>query len=200
MLKSVEARVSMGVCENKSRVVELIGKVRQDDEEAFEQMLHMYKPLLDAAVFRFSKDELSKPHEEDLRQEATLVFYNAILNYDLENDGVDFGLYAKICVTNALISQMRNLRKRSAEQFADVIDESRAPLDDEPSRRIIEEESLERIDSVIRENLSSLEYRVWCLYAAGRSTRQIGEIVGKSEKSVSNAVYRIRKKLRQLLS
>lgn len=190
----------MSACENKSHVVELIEKVRQDDEGAFEQMLHMYKPLLDAAVLRFSKDELSKPHEEDLRQEATVVFYNAILNYDIENDGVEFGLYAKICVTNALISQMRSLRKRSAEQLADVIDDSRVSLDDEPSSRIIEEESLQRIDSVIRDNLSPLEYRVWCLYAAGKTAREIGDIVGKGEKSVSNAVYRIRKKLRELLS
>ena len=190
----------MSVCKNKSRVVELIDKVRQDDEGAFEQMLVMYKPLLDAAVAKFSKDEHSKSHEEDLRQEATVVFYNAILNYDTENDGVEFGLYAKICVTNALISQMRNLKKLSAERFADVIDESQASLEDEPASRIIEEESLQRIDSVIRDNLSSLEYRVWCLYAAGRTAREIGDIVGKSEKSVSNAVYRIRKKLRQLLS
>ena len=113
---------------------------------------------------------------------------------------MEFGLYAKICVTNALISQMRNLKKLSAERFADVIDESQASLEDEPASRIIEEESLQRIDSVIRDNLSSLEYRVWCLYAAGRTAREIGDIVGKSEKSVSNAVYRIRKKLRQLLS
>lgn len=190
----------MSICGNKTKVVDLIGKVRQDDEGAFEQMLQMYKPLLDAAVSKFSKDELSRPHEEDLRQEATLVFYNAILNYDLENDGVEFGLYAKICVTNALISQMRNLKKRSAEQCVDTIDEGSAVSDDEPVSHIIEQESLQRIDGVIRENLSAFEYRVWCLYATGRTAREIGDVVGKSEKSVANAVYRIRKKLRQLLS
>ena len=190
----------MSACENKSRVIELIERVRQDDEGAFEQMLITYKPLLDAAVSRFSKDELSKSHEEDLRQEATVVFYNAILNYDTENDGVEFGLYAKICVTNALISQMRNLRKRSAEQLTDVMDESGEPLEDEPASRIIEQESLQRIYSVIKDNLSSLEYRVWCLYTSGRTAKEIGDTVGKSEKSVSNAIYRIRKKLRLLLS
>ena len=190
----------MSICENKTKIIDLIAKVRQDDEDAFEQMLQMYKPLLDASVAKFSKDEHSKPHEEDLRQEATVVFYNAILNYDLENDGVEFGLYAKICVTNALISQMRSLRKRSAEQSVETIDEGCAMSDDEPASRIIEQESLQRIDGVIRKNLSALEYRVWCLYATGRTAREIGDIVGKSERSVANAVYRIRKKLRQLLS
>ena len=97
---------------NRAEVNELIGQVREGNQEAFARMLEMYRPLLDSAVARFCKDELFR---EDLYQEAVLVFYNAILNYDLENEGVEFGLYAKICVTNTLISQGRMLEKRRAE-------------------------------------------------------------------------------------
>ncbi|MBQ8141412.1 MAG: sigma-70 family RNA polymerase sigma factor [Clostridia bacterium] len=190
----------MSICENKSELVDLIEKVRKDDQSAFAQMLDKYKPLLDSAVSKFSKDEIARSHEDDLRQEATLVFYNAILNYDLGGDGVEFGLYAKICVTNALISQIRNMNRRKAEHFSITDDEVRVTVSEEPSARIIEQESLRHIDSVIRNNLSAFEYRVWCLYASGRTAKEVGALVGKSEKSVSNAIYRIRQKLRKLLS
>ena len=188
--------------ENNSRaeVNDLILKVREDDQEAFVRMLEIYKPLIDAAVSRFCKDELSEHLREDMHQEATMVFYNAILNYDLENEGVEFGLYAKICVTNALISQHRLLEKRRAESSLPLTVGDDGTMDvEEPSARIIEQESLRRIDLVIRGNLSDYEYRVWCLYASGKTAKEIGQIVGNSERSVANAVYRIRKKLRSLL-
>ena len=184
---------------DRSEIAALITKVRENDQNAFEQLLGKYMPLLDAAVARFSSAEHAKPHAEDLRQEATLVFYNAILNYDIDNESVEFGLYAKICVTNALISQLRNLNKVKTEQLPDDSDGTAFALTEEPSASIIEHESLKRIDSVIRENLSAFEYRVWYLYASGRTAREIGKMIGKNERSVSNAVYRIRRKLRILL-
>ena len=196
---AVNVRFLMGVCDERSEIVDLIIKVRKGDQGAFELLLGKYAPLLDAAVIRFTGAEHTKAYAEDLRQEATLVFYNAILNYDIDNEGVEFGLYAKICVNNALISQLRTLDKAKTEQLKEEIIETETSAVDEPSKSIIEHESLERIDSIIKENLSSFEYCVWCLYASGRTAREIGEFVGKSEKSVSNAVYRIRRKLRALL-
>jgi RNA polymerase sporulation-specific sigma factor len=189
----------MGNCNEKSEIAALIEKVRANDQAAFEQLLCKYTPLLDAAVARFTNAERTKPYVDDLRQEAILVFYNAILNYDIDNESVEFGLYAKICVTNALISQLRMLSKIKTEQLTDEVEGAELSDESEPADRLIENESLKRIDSVIRGNLSSLEYRVWCLYASGRTARDIAKLVGKSEKSVTNAIYRIRKKLRALL-
>ena len=183
----------------KAEISCLIKKVREDDGEAFELLLARYKPLIETAVDKFSSSDIAKPHKDDLRQEATLVFYNAILNYDLDNEDVEFGLYAKICVNNALISQIRKLGKKSAEQFLDSAEREDSAIAEEPSQKIIEIESFERLDAVIRANLSQLEYRVWYRYASGLTARDIGKALGKSEKSVSNAIYRIRKKLRQLL-
>ncbi|MBQ7384283.1 MAG: sigma-70 family RNA polymerase sigma factor [Clostridia bacterium] len=183
---------------NRTEVNDLIVQVREDDQGAFVRMLEMYRPLLDSALARFCKDEPSAWFKEDLYQEAVLVFYNAILNYDIENEGVEFGLYAKICVKNALISQIRALEKRRAESSVPMIDDDLSGAE-EPSARIIEQESLRRIDSVIRRNLSDYEYRVWCLYASGKTAKEIGALVGNGERSVANAIYRIRKKLRKLL-
>lgn len=190
----------MNNCDNRAELLDLIRKVRENEQGAFEKILCMYEPLISAAIAKFSNDELSKSHEEDLRQEAVLVFYNSIMSYDLDSDGVEFGLYAKICITNALISQSRKLNKIKVEQLSQTFDIDESMVDaDEVSSRIIEEESLRNIDRVIRGNLSPFEYRVWCLYASGKTARDIGELVGKSEKSIANAIYRMRKKLRSLL-
>ena len=189
----------MGDCRDKSEISALILRVRSGDGAAFEELLCRYTPLLDAAVARFSSAEHTKPYADDLRQESTIVFYNAILNYDIDNEGVEFGLYAKICVTNMLRTQHKMLNRVKTEQLPEDADSSGLAAYDEPASAIIEHESLNRIDNVIRGNLSSFEYRVWCLYASGKTAKDIGVIVGKSEKSVSNAVYRIRKKLRELL-
>ena len=70
---------------------------------------------------------------------------------------------------------------------------------EDPSVKILEQESLRSLYSVIRGNLSKFEYSIWQLYMSGRTARQIGNILGKDEKSVTNAIYRIRKKLRALL-
>lgn len=174
----------------------LILQVRDGDQAAFCELLRRYRPLLDSAVARFGSSDRMRVYEDDLRQEATLVFYNALLNYDVDNESVEFGLYAKICVTNALITEVRRLERSKAEELAELSEDALGE-DAEPSDTVIENESIERIDAIIRSNLSSLEYRVWCLYASGRSASEIGALLGKSEKSVSNAVYRIRKKLRE---
>jgi len=186
-------------CGEKSEITALIKGVRNGDGVAFEQLLCRYTPLLDAAVARFANTEHTRPYVDDLKQEATLVFYNAILNYDVDNESVEFGLYAKICVTNALISQLRILSRVKTEQLPENVEGAEYAVHDEPAHALIENESLERIDGIIKGNLSAFEYRVWCLYASGKTARDIGALVGKSEKSVSNAVYRIRKKLRELL-
>ena len=200
--------VSSVICEEKrmdsnkekTDVSTLIKAVRAGDQAAFEQIFLQYKPLIDSAIARFTKDELSRSHEDDLRQEATIVFYNAILSYDLESDGVEFGLYAKICVTNAIISELRRLQKTKSEQFSSDLEDSISEIEEEPSERVIERESLQRIDSLIRSALSGFEYYVWCLYTSGKTAGEIAAETGRSKKSIENAVYRIRKKLRETLA
>lgn len=179
---------------------ELIFRVRQGDEAAFLTLLSRYSPLIENSLLKSLGDELYGLYSEDLRQEATMVFYNSILTYDVEQHEVEFGLYAKICITNALISQKRLLIKRKDERLSENdIGEFFGDVEEDPSAMIMEQESLRALDSVIRGNLSELEYRIWRLYMSGKTASQIGVCVGKSSKAVNNAIYRIRKKLRTSL-
>jgi DNA-directed RNA polymerase specialized sigma24 family protein len=64
---------------------------------------------------------------------------------------------------------------------------------------MLERERLKSLYAVIRKNLSDFEYAVWQLYMSGRSANEIAARLDTDAKSVSNAVYRIRKKLRACL-
>ena len=183
----------------KSRVRTWILQVRTGDQEAFAMLLEQYRPLIDASVMRFCNKERSELHEDDLRQEATLVFYNSIMTYDMEQGEVEFGLYAKVCIFNALVSRVRMQQKHMAEQSSEFLSTSFFLNEEDPAASILEQERTKALYSVIRANLSDLEYRIWQYYVSGRTAKEIGKIVGKDEKSVSNAVYRIRKKLRAVL-
>ena len=190
----------MNVRKSKKDVRTLILDVRGGDQNAFDTLLDQYRPLIDASVARFSSDESFSLYCEDLKQEASVVFYNSILAYDLDQNEVEFGLFAKICIYNALVSFLRALKRRSAEPVAEIPQNLITVQDfEDPSARMLEQERLKSLYAVIRKNLSELEYKVWQFYISGRSAAEIAALLSTDEKSVNNAIYRIRKKLRAVL-
>ncbi len=181
-------------------VLDLIAKVREGNNGAFEELLQKYTPLIESSVTRVLGEEQYSLYRDDFKQEATVVFYNAILAYNMEQHEVEFGLFAKICISNALISQLRILNKRQTERLSGTSDEELFLHDSEdPSLKVLEQENLKTLYSKIRLILSEYEYRIWQLYMSGRTAKEIGGLVGRDERSVSNAIYRIRKKLRAQL-
>ena len=184
----------------KNELLQKILAVKNGEEEAFAFLLAKYRPLIGSVVAKFCDPELSASHRDDLHQEATVVFYQAIMTFDVEQSDVEFGLYAKICMTNALVSQLRLLRKRKVEPLTESGRELLFVHDTEdPSSGILEQERLNALYSVIRNTLSDFEYRVWQLYMSGRTAAEVGRLLDKDDKSITNAIYRIRKKLRATL-
>ena len=183
----------------RQELVNLLEGVRQGNQEAFLSLLERYRPLIEGLVSKFCGD-LPGSHRDDLRQEAILVFYNSILTYDTNQGDVEFGLYAKICITHGLISQLRLHQKHAAVQPTMEISDSLFVHDSEdPTEIILEQERVEALYSVIRQQLSEMEMKVWRMYMSGRTAKEISLAVGRDEKSVTNAIYRIRKKLRASL-
>jgi DNA-directed RNA polymerase specialized sigma subunit len=150
----------MGVQISKDDIRVLIVAVRNGDQVAFATLLERYKPLIDAAVAKFSSDEAFSLYREDLKQEASLVFYNSILAYDLEQNEVEFGLFAKICIHNALVSVLRSLKRRTEEPIAQIPESLLTVQDfDDPLSRMLERERLKSLYAVIRKNLRILNTR-----------------------------------------
>ena len=185
--------------------------LRRGEESAFNALADRYRPLTENAVRRFAPsfsemDGDSVWGEDDLRQCAALALYRAAMTYDPENRGreVRFGLYARICVNNALISELRRARtavrrkRRRIEQEkaeAKRIDSSRR----DPLEQFVSSESAEKLASSIRSVLAPLERDVFDCYLKGMSVEQISWTLGRDRKSVSNALYRMKVKIKGLL-
>ena len=185
---------------NSDEIRDLILKVRENDDNAFKLMLQKYTPLIESSVNRFSGDDSFAAYSDDLRQEASVVFYKSILAFDLDQNEVEFGLFAKICIYNALVSQLRGLKKHPGA-FSLALPEKEEVIQDtgDPASTILEQERIKAIYDIIRKNLSDYEYSVWQMYIAGRSSLDIAKTLSADKRSIDNAIYRIRKKLRELL-
>ena len=178
--------------------IELILAVRAGDGDAFRLMCEQYANLLDSMVRRYSAmcpEEFSS--RDDFLQEAKLAFYNAIVRYDAEGQRVTFGAYAKVCVKNKLISYVRrqNSKKRHKGKGEATAIESWSPQE-----TVVRRELGEKIIHVAENSLSKYERRVLSLYLEGKRIKEMTRILCKDEKSVNNAIYRIRLKLKKTVT
>jgi RNA polymerase sporulation-specific sigma factor len=176
------------------------------DEDAFGSLMERYLPLIEKTVDRFIGGKLNESDREDLRQEASVVFCSAVQTYDPTREGVEFGLYAKICVGHGLASALRVFRRQRCEGLLSLegeglIEQNPGLLGSEVSvaEALIDKERMEALQLTIQRALSPFESHVWWMYVSGASTSSIARTLGKDEKSISNAIYRIRRKLRQVL-
>lgn len=175
---------------------------KEGSENAFARLVSAYRPMLDAAVAQY-RGELSPEDTEELEQEALVAFHRAVKRYDVLYGDVSFGLYAKIVVGKALISALRPIWKERSNSEILPLEEDSDSFDScerSPADIIIEEENEDELKEKIRQALSRYENTVWWMYYSGMSPSAIAAKVGKSPKSVANALGRIRLKLRTLFS
>ena len=166
---------------------------------SFESVYSLYVPLINSIAEKYSGSSLTGAELEDLRQEAAIALYDAALAYNPER-GVSFGLYAKICIKNRIISYLRAIGGKSVrtEPLETAPQSGITPQNDiDPEKLIISKESLADLER--RLSLTDLERSVFDLYLASASYDDISAALGKPKKSIDNAMQRIKAKLRKLL-
>lgn len=179
---------------NKREVTALIEAAKAGDESAFDELIDRYDPLIASLVSKYAPVGSSKADIDDFTQEALIVFCNAVMRYDTSQQSVEFGLYAKICVEHILVSQLRKIKKRiPVEPIADAL-----PYND-PGISFVEKENVREMWKIIDATLSDYEKRVWNMYLSGESAEEIARVLSKDTRSINNALFRIRKKLRSVL-
>lgn len=166
----------------------LLSKVKEGAPRAFDDLSQLYRPLILSLVDSF---ETAMPANslgrEDLIQEATLALYRAALSFDATQTAVTFGLYAKICIRNRLISALRKQKRREAK-LAAMADVPASP----PAAGL----DLESVKEQFGHLLTRYEEQVLTLRLHGLSYKEIAERMHKDPKSVDNALCRIRAKIR----
>ncbi len=138
---------------------------------------------------------------EDLIQEGLIGLLCAIRSFDC-NKEASFRTYANVCISNSIRSAVRKTRNSGVipDNAKVSIDEAvtlRSDALDDPQDIIVGIEEASRLSKNMDRHLSETELRVLKLYLLGDSYSVIAEKLSlKSEKSVDNALQRIRKKLK----
>ena len=148
---------------------------------------------------------------EDLIQEGMLGLLSAIRQYD-PSANVPFKTYAELCINRRLYSavksaaRLKHLPLNNGITLDSILSEESQPQATsypEANRRITEEQVLAResekeLHSAFSQYLSGFEAKVLQLYLSGLSYAEMAAQTHKSEKSIDNAVQRIRRKLARL--
>ena len=165
---------------------DLIHAAKNGDPEAYGILSEKYEPLISSMSDKFIPS-MPDAGIDDLKQEARVAFYRALMSYDESQSGVTFGLYAKICIRNRMISLFRKNSSHSTRRIAKELPQA-------PVRERITDRS--EIDSIAAHLLTDYEKNVFYMYLGGKSYEDIAKSVGKSVKSVDNALFRAKRKLR----
>ncbi len=177
-------------------ILELVTATKAGDEHAFGALLNKYQGLLVSMSKKYS-DMCPEPlrDREDFLQEAKIAFYNAIMAFDPNKDRA-FGAYAKICVRNKLISCVRTLNSKKRRKTIDPLIEGKDPANIQ-DKAILSEHKKE-LYHLAKLHLSNYEYLIFEMYSSGQKGKEISSKIGRTEKSVNNAICRIKTKLSRL--
>ena len=170
---------------------ELVLQAKNGSEDAFESLCVSYAPLLHSMAIKYSS--MCKKEAEvkdDFLQEAKIALYKAVTSYNFDS-GVTFGAYARTVVKNKLISLVRRVKSKKRNKADTPV----TCVEATPQDRAVWKERGEKIYSMADKILSPYEKRVFSMLAKGHRAKEISLHVGKSEKSVNNAIFRIRSKL-----
>ncbi len=168
---------------------DVLAAIQNGDQAAFASLLEAYRSLITSMVQSFSTS-CPTVDPEDLVQEASLALSDAAKTYRIGSVEVTFGLYAKICIRNRLISVQRKNRVKKKKTKEDCQTRSSAKKISLPQDFSLAE---------CKQVLSRFENDVLTLYSEGRSYSEMAEELSCSVKSIDNALYRIKRKIRNLI-
>lgn len=192
---------------------DLVLLAQKGDEGAQEYLLDKYKSLVRAksrAYFLIGADS------EDIIQEGMIGLYKAVRDYNSERNA-SFRSFAELCVNRQMITAIKAATRQkhqplnsyislnkpvyeeeSEQTYMDFLQSSSSALLN-PEALLIGQENKSFLEDQMVKSLSSFETRVLVLYLQGRSYFEIANVLEKSEKSIDNALQRVKKKLEKFL-
>ena len=192
---------------------ELVLMAQNGDDEAQEYLLDKYKSLVRAksrAYFLIGADS------EDIIQEGMICLYKAVRDYN-EEKNASFRSFAELCVNRQMITAIKAATRQKHQPLNSYVSLNKPVYEEEseqtymdflqsdssallnPETLLIGQENKHFLEDQMVKNLSSFETRVLVLYLQGRSYFEIAHVLDKPEKSIDNALQRVKKKLERFL-
>ncbi|MBO4214436.1 MAG: sigma-70 family RNA polymerase sigma factor [Lachnospiraceae bacterium] len=188
---------------------EMVKFAQSGDTESMNSLMEKYKVTVRKkanTLFLIGGDT------EDLIQEGMIGLFTAINTYDISKNA-SFKTFANMCIAgqmnhaieaanrfkhgplNSYISYDIKLTEDDDESLLDVIEDIE---EHEPENQYIDKENVRNMLIKIKDTLSPLEWDVFLLHVNGTNYREIADKLNKSEKSIDNALNRIKQKVTKL--
>ena len=153
---------------------------------------------------------------EDLIQEGMIGLIKAVRDFDVTQK-TSFSSFAELCVSrqmysaieasnrkkhlplNSYISLYEDSEQEGEGRSLPLIDTIESSKENDPEVLYFGKEYTEAFAEQLKELLSPLEIHVLYLHLMGTDYRTIAELLGKSPKSVDNALQRIKTKAQKIL-
>lgn len=195
--------------ERKMTDEELVASFRSGNRVAIDEMLRRYRGYVKAKARSFF---LVGSEVEDLVQEGMIGLYNAVCDYCADKN-CSFKSFAYLCISRQIYTAIKSANRekhrvlsnsislsapigKDGEEniYIDVVDETEGS---NPEDAIISREMRETVTKSVNRVLSTDEKSILKLYLYGLKYSEIADKLGMREKSIDNALQRIRKKLQK---
>ncbi len=189
---------------------QLIAAYRESCPEAMDVLINRYKGLV---RHRVTSHFFVGADKEDLVQEGMIGLFKAISDYQIGREA-SFKSFATLCITRQLSTAFKTATRQKhralntsislnlpvggdEEDTITLMDTLKDDENHNPERMMLDQEALEGLKRHMKEALSSFEWRVLTLHTEGQNYHEIAAQMGKTPKSIDNALQRIKRKLSQ---
>ena len=152
--------------------------------------------------------------KEDIIQEGMIGLYKAIRDYDKEKNA-SFRSFAELCINRQMITAIKAATRQKHQPLNSYVSLNKPVFENDseetyldllregellnPEALLIGQENKNFLENQMIKNLSSFESRVLTLYFQGRSFFDFVYFLYKLEKSIDNALQRVKKKLEKFV-
>lgn len=190
---------------DKIKDEELIFRFKRGETEILDYLMEKYKNMVRKkarAMFLIGGDN------DDLIQEGMIGLFKAVRDYQPEKEA-SFQTFARICVDRQIYNAIQNSNRQKHQPLNSYISLSQEDGENEehlpdmwvenPESIIIDQENVRDLEQEITCTLSPMENQVLDYYLDGNGYTEIAKIMGKTPKSIDNALQRIRGKIKEQL-
>lgn len=186
---------------------QLVRMAQEGSETAEEILIEKYKGVVKNKAKTYY---ITGADSEDVVQEGMIGLFKAIRSFDVSKQAA-FKTFADTCVNSQIISAIKKAnRKRhkplnesvslnkevdEGTQDISVGDILQASMDNDPEALLLLQEVVDYLKTYDSGLFSKFEREVWIEKLKGRNYMEIAEHLGRSPKSVDNALQRIKKKI-----
>ena len=184
---------------------ELISRFKNGESEILDYLREKYKNMVRKKARTMF---LIGGENDDLIQEGMIGLFKAVRDYQPDRDAA-FQTFASICVDRQIYNAIQSSNRQKHQPLNSYISLSEQDGENEehlgdnwgenPESIIIDQENVQDLEQEITATLSPMENQVLEYYLAGNGYGEIAQIMGKTPKSIDNALQRIRIKIREQL-